>query len=145
MTASADALRDRLAEVGTTLAAREADHRPALDAARKRAEELRSVVAHGLDGYRGALASAGAEHLDVVLGEVRTDDKHARAIEFDLTRGRYRAIVTVKSRGEVTLVGPFRSGKTEGPCKSFPIDGGAELDAALSDFLVSFLEEASTP
>ncbi|MEN8182314.1 MAG: hypothetical protein ABFS46_07245, partial [Myxococcota bacterium] len=62
-----------------------------------------------------------------------------------LRRGRHQAIVTVKSRGEVTLVGPFRSGKTEGPCRSFPYDAEEELHKALGDFLERFLEEAATP
>jgi hypothetical protein len=51
----------------------------------------------------------------------------------------------VKSRGEVTLVGPFRDGKTEGPCKSFPFDAESELHDALGDFLEAFLEDAATP
>jgi len=76
---------------------------------------------------------------------VRIDDKHLRSIEFDLSRGRYRAIITAKSRGDVTLVGPFRDGKTEGPCKSFPIDARDEVQGALAAFLESFLEEAATP
>jgi hypothetical protein len=45
----------------------------------------------------------------------------------------------------VTLVGPFRTGKPEGPCKTFPWDAREELDAALGDFLERFLEEAATP
>src|SRR5256885_10926041 len=50
---------------------------------------------------------------------------------------------TAKSRGDVTFVGPFRSGKTEGPCKSFPIDAREEVSGALVSFLESFLEERS--
>ena len=93
----------------------------------------------------GTAAGAGAPHLRVDLSETRIDDKHVRAVEFELSRGRYRAIVTAKSRGEVTLVGPFRTGKVEGPCASFPFDAGDEVDAALGDFLTRFLEEAATP
>lgn len=62
-----------------------------------------------------------------------------------LSRARHRAVVTVKSKGEVTLVGPFRAGKNEGPCRSFPFAEEAELDAALGDFLERFLEEAVAP
>ncbi|HEU4427311.1 MAG TPA: hypothetical protein VFT98_01035, partial [Myxococcota bacterium] len=86
-----------------------------------------------------------APHLTVKVSETRTDAKHLRAVEFDLTRGRHRAIVTVKSRGDVTLVGPFHVGKTEGPCKSFPFDAHDELHGALGDFLEKFLAEAATP
>ena len=102
-------------------------------------------MAAALERFHAACAAAGAPHLRVEIGEVRADDKHLRAVEFDLTRGRHRAIVTAKSRGDVTLVGPFRTGKTEGPCLSFPIDAEAELRAALVSFLERFLEEAATP
>ena len=54
-------------------------------------------------------------------------------------------MVSVRSRGDVTLVGPFHAGKAEGPCRSFPIESSAEIDAALADFLESFLEQAATP
>jgi hypothetical protein len=66
-------------------------------------------------------------------------------VQFDLRRGRHVALVTVKSGGEVTLVGPFRTGKTEGPWLSFPVDAETELRAALGDFLERFLDEAATP
>jgi hypothetical protein len=68
-----------------------------------------------------------------------------RSYQFELSRGRHRAIVTVKSRGEVTLVGPFRAGKTEGPCRSFPLASSQEFEEALARFLVSFVEDAATP
>ena len=76
---------------------------------------------------------------------MRVDDKHLRAVEFDLVRGRHKAIVTAKSRGEITLVGPFRIGKEEGPCLSFPFDAKDEIRSALASFLERFLEEAATP
>ena len=139
-------LRERLAQVGEAIGRREAAHGDALDAARKRASELHARVAEGLDAYREAVAAAGASHLaEVSISEPRLDDKHVRAVEFSLERGRYRAIVTVKSKGEVTLVGPFQSGKAEGPCKSFPFDAEPELSGALGEFLEQFLEEAATP
>ncbi len=139
-------LRERLARVGKTIGRRESAHGDALEAARKKAGELHAVVSDGLGSYREAVASAGASHLaDIQLSEPRLDDKHVRAVEFALERGRYRGIVTVKSKGEVTLVGPFQSGKAEGPCKSFPFDAEPELAAALGEFLEQFLEEAATP
>ena len=57
----------------------------------------------------------------------------------------FRAIVTAKSRGDITFVGPFRSGKVEGPCKSFPIEAHDEVQGALVSFLETFLAEAATP
>ena len=138
-------LRDRLRTLGQELAAREAEHRAGLEAARAKAASLRAEVAEALTGFREAVSRAGAPQLAVQLGELRPDDKHVRAVEFDLARGRYRAIVTVKARGEVTLVGPFHAGKTEGPCKSFPFTAEDEMRKALGDFLERFLTEAATP
>lgn len=141
----ASSLRVRLAAVGHELAEREAPHAAALAEAWRQASALRETVADAVAAYHDAVAASGAEQLRVVLGPARADDKHVRAVQFDLTRGRIRAIVTLKSRGEVTLVGPFKAGGTEGPCRSFPFDAGAELDAALTDFLEAFLREAATP
>jgi hypothetical protein len=136
-------LRDRLRELGRELAARESEHAGALEAARSQAASLRAEVARAIEGWHEAVA--GAPQLAVRVGEVRPDDKHIRAVEFDLTRGRHRAIVTVKARGDVTLVGPFHVGKTEGPCKSFPFGAEDEIRKALGDFLERFLDEAATP
>jgi hypothetical protein len=139
------ALRDRMARLGRELGEREGAHRADLDEARRRAGAVPAAVQDALEGFREAVAAAGAPQLEVRLGELRPDDKHVRAVEFDLARGRHRAIVTVKARGEVTLVGPFHAGKTEGPCKTFPFAADAELQKALGDFLERFLTEAATP
>ena len=101
--------------------------------------------APALEQFHTACSKAGASHLRVDLSEIRLDDKHLRAVEFDLRRGRHRVIVVAKSRREVTLVGPFHVGKNEGPCQTFPFDADADLDAALGDFLEVFLNEAATP
>lgn len=142
---SPTALTTRLAILGRALGEREAEHGAGLERARKCVEELRGEVAAAIDGFHRAAAEAGAPHLLVDISPVRTDDKHLRSVEFELSRGRHRAIVTAKSRGDVTFVGPFRSGKVEGPCKSFPIDAREEVSGALVSFLESFLEEAATP
>ena len=138
-------LRQRLEALGRALGEREAAHRQVRERAAEHANALREFVAEELDTFHRAAAAAGAGHLRIELGEPRVDDKHLQATEFDLKRGRYRAIVTVKSRGDVTLVGPFHAGKTEGPCRSFPLDSSQEIRQALGDFLVRFVEEASTP
>lgn len=138
-------LEARLAEIGRRIGDREAKHARALGAARSRAQELRAEVERAVAAFHASAAQAGAPQLRIVLGEVRLDDKHARAVQFDLARGRCAGIVTVKSRGEVTLVGPFHRGKAEGPCLTFPFEAEAELHKALGDFLERFLEEASQP
>lgn len=142
---ASEALRRKLANVGESVGSREAAHGAALEQARKCIKALRQLVADGLDSFHAAAQAAGAPHLRVALSEVRLDDKHVRALEFELRRGRHLGIVTVKSRGDVTLVGPFRAGKTEGPCRTFPADVESEVHTALGDFLASFLEEATTP
>lgn len=138
------AIDERLAELGRRLAAREGQQAPALEAAWSRARSLHERVAKALDHYHGAVLPA-APQLAVALTDPRVDDKHLHAVEFELARGCHRAVVTVKSRGEVTLVGPFRAGKTEGPCRSFPFDADAEIESAMGDFLCAFIEEAVAP
>jgi hypothetical protein len=139
------ALRSRLAEAGRRLSQRETSEAGRLAAARRAAARLHAFVSQGLEGFRAAIDEAGAGQLAVEISELRTDDKHLHSVQFDLRRGRHAAIVTVKSKGEVTLVGPFRAGKGEGPCLSFPFGSEPELEAALADFLERFLEQAATP
>jgi hypothetical protein len=138
-------LAERLEKLGRSLGEREAPHQDGLRAARACVERLHGWVAAALEGFHAAAQAAGAPQLRVELSPVRTDDKHLRAAMFDLARGRHRAIVTARSRGEITLVGPFHAGKTEGPCLTFPLDAGSDLCSALSGFLERFLEEAATP
>ena len=138
-------LGERLEALGRELGAREAAFREDLARARSVADKLRDRIEEGLGRFQRAAAAAGAPHLHAAVSEPRIDDKHVRAVQLDVSRGRHRAIVTVKARGEVTLVGPFQAGKAEGPCRTFPIDSEAEIDSALASFLESFLEQAATP
>ena len=138
-------LGERLEAAGRALGEREATHSDGLAEAWDRAVALREQVAGALERFRIGADKAGAGHLAPEASEVRVDDKHVRSVQFELSRGRHRAIVTVKSRGEVTLVGPFRAGKSEGPCRSFPLAPSDEFEEALGTFLVSFVEDASTP
>lgn len=140
-----DELRSRLSALGRELAERESAHAEGLARARAAAEWLHAIVADALGVFHEAARAAGAPQLQVELSAPRPDEKHLRAVQFDLRRGRHAAVVTVKSRGEVTLVGPFRQGKDEGGCKTFPVDAEAEIQAALGEFLSRFLEEAATP
>ena len=138
------AMADRLEKLAKELVERERVHAPELARARSQAEALHGLVAAALERFHSTTGDA-APHLEIELGCVRPDDKHLHAVEFDLRRGRHRAVVTVKSRGEVTLVGPFHAGKTEAPCASFPCEERREIEAALADFVVSFIEQAAAP
>ena len=135
----------RLEGLGRKLGEREVEHRDSVTRAREFAHQLRSEVAAALERFHRAAAESGAPHLNIEVSEIRVDDKHLRAVEFDLLRGRHQAIVTVKARGDVTLVGPFHAGKAEGPCLTFPIEDDEDFRAALGSFLERFLEEAATP
>lgn len=137
-------IEERLAELGRRLADREVRHAEALDAAWSCARSLHGRVASALGRYHAAVRPT-APQLEVTLSDPRVDDKHLHAVEFELGRGRHRAIVTVKSKGEVTLVGPFRTGKAEGPCRSFPTSANAEIEAAMGDFVCAFIEDAVAP
>jgi hypothetical protein len=143
--ASSADLRARLEELGRGYARREAEHVEAMERAHRCAECLRGWVAEAVEGFAAAARAGGAAHLAIEVSAPRLDDKHVRAVQFDVRRGRHVGIVTVKSRGDVTLVGPFHAGKKEGPCLSFPAEANDELRRALGDFLERFLEEAISP
>ena len=137
-------LIDRIETIAHELADREAAHLESLAVAREKAKALYDRIEEVVHRFNDIL-SEKAPHLRVDVKPPRVDDKHLHAIEFDLERGRHRAVVTVKSKGEITLVGPFRQGRKEGPCRTFPIDDDEEIEAALGDFLERFLEEAASP
>ncbi len=137
-------LDERLSAVARQLVERESQHSADLDRAWACAQKLHLRLATALEEFH-ALVMAKAPQLQLTLGEPRVDEKHLHAVQFELERGRHRAIVTVKSRGEVTLVGPFRLGGVEGPCRSFPMAAEADIEGALEDFVLAFIEEAATP
>jgi hypothetical protein len=136
-------LNDRIAAIARDVAKRESAHVDAIARARSMADTLYAQVDSAIAGFN-AIVARSAPHLVIELASPRTDDKHLHAVEFELQRGRHRAVVTVKSKGEVTLVGPFRLGKQEGPCRSFPFADTDEIDVALGDFLERFLAEATS-
>lgn len=138
-------LDERMAELGRALGTREAAHAGELEVARQAAVELHAFMSDALSHFHRAACDAGSPHLRIELGRPQLDAKHVRAIEFDLKRGRMRAIVVVKSRGEVTLVGPFAMGKAEGPCRSIAMDDPAQVREDLEDLFVRFLDAAVQP
>jgi hypothetical protein len=137
-------LNDRVKKIAVDLANREQLHRTDIDRAQSMADDLHARVDTAIGLFNEAVAES-VPYLEVAVSSTRVDDKHLHAVEFNLERGRHRAVVTVKSKGVVTLVGPFRAGKKEGPCLSFPMDAREDIDDALGDFLERFLEEAASP
>jgi hypothetical protein len=144
-TALCEPLRERMTAAGRTIGARESQHRAALEVARRDCAVWHQRVRAAIDVFHAEASAAGAPHLRLEVGEPRLDEKHVRAMEFEIRRGRHVGIVVVKTKGEVTLVGPFRTGKAEGPCRSLPRDADADIAAALGEFLERFVEEATTP
>lgn len=138
-------LQNTLKALGRELGEREAKHREALVHAQSVAETLRASVSEAAEGFCHAAEEAGSPHLRLDVSPAVLDQKHVRAYEFEIRRGRTVGIVTTKINGEVTLVGPFRRGKDEGPCRSFRSDTESELYAALGDFLSQMAEEANRP
>lgn len=138
-------LCSRLRALGQEIGSREAPNHGPLQEAWRVANRYRALLAEGLEAFHSAAAEAGAPQLQVTLSGPRLDAKHLRAVELELSRGCHRAVLTVKSRGEVTLVGPFRVGKKEGPCLSFLVGDEKGILEALTVFLEQFLEQAATP
>ncbi|MAJ61270.1 MAG: hypothetical protein CBC48_15800 [bacterium TMED88] len=143
MAETSHSIEQRLTSLGHRLVEREGAEAPHREEATRVASRLHDRVQRALAAYHEAVSSVSA--LRVSLSAPRLDDKHLHAIEFDLERGRHRAIITIKQRGEVTLVGPFRLGKPEGPCRSFPFAADDEIERALGDFLCRFIEAAVSP
>lgn len=138
-------LQDTLKTLGQELGGREAKHRDALARAEGVARTLHASVSEAAAAFREAAGEAGSPHLSLDVSAPVLDQKHVRAYEFEVRRGRTVGIVTAKVKGEVTLVGPFRRGKNEGPCRSFSSDADAELYSALEAFLLQLAEEANSP
>ncbi len=136
-------LSERLEGIGAELREREDGERDKFERTWERAREIHARVEAGLAGF--ARGAGDVEHLAVELSTPRNDDKHLHAVQFDASRGRHRVIATVKAKGVVTLVGPFKDGDTEGPCKRIDLDDDAAIDAGLEAVLVDFLEVAFAP
>lgn len=137
-------LNDRIEVLARGLAQRERKHAEAIEKANHKAAQLHREISGAIDRFN-AVVGESIPYLAIAVSSPRVDDKHLHSVEFDLERGRHRAVVTVKAKGEVTLVGPFRAGKTEGPCRSFAFAAEEDLDDAMGDFLERFIEEASAP
>ena len=137
-------LEERIDDFAAALRRREAGHAEDVAGARLKAQEVHRIISNAIARFNAAI-EAELPALRIEVSAPRLDDKHVHAVEFNLSRGRHRAIVTTKSKGEITLVGPFKAGKNEGPCRTFPFSEDEELKDALGDFIERFLEEATAP
>jgi len=90
-------LDERLEALGHKLVEREAEHAAAFRTASELAARLHARVVRALERFSAA-TRAQLPQLEVEVSAPRVDDKHMRAVQFELRRGRHRAVVTVKSR-----------------------------------------------
>jgi len=137
-------LEERLKAIAESVVERERRHAGDMTHAAEKLAELRSTVAGAIDAFNATVAR-DVPQLSIDVSPVRLDEKHLHAHEFELARGRHRALVIAKSKSEFTLVGPFKTGKNEGPCRTFPFSAESDLEDAIEDFLERFLEEATAP
>ncbi len=135
-------LAERLAERGQVLAERESAESERFERARCVLSELHEIVTAAVESFHAACRAGGADHLLIEVSPPRRDDKYFHSVQFDLSRGVHEAIVTIKSRGEVTLVGPFRKGKAQGPCNRFSMDARPDIEVGLAQLLEEFIDQA---
>jgi len=131
-----EALAQTLAERDRSLASAILAVEPALEVLRERAARAVAVFVNVALEHRVPHLT----HLSV--GPVEPDEKHIDCLQFKVRRGRWEIVCVGKPRGVVTLVGPYRSGKQEGPCSEHPLHGN-EVEAALDDRLVELIQSAS--
>ena len=136
-------MEKRLQDLARKLAARDRDLGPGLEAARKGAERLRAHAARCVEAFRATARSEGAAHLaEIEVGAVEPDEKHVDCVQFKVWRGRLEIVCVAKAKGTVTLVGPYKRGKTEKPCTDFALDG-QDVERNLEDLLVDLITVAS--
>ena len=91
-------LNDRVEALARGLAERETKHIESIERAQQKAAELHHRVSSAIERFN-EVVGASVPYLQVDVSAPRIDDKHLHAVEFDLERGRHRAIVTVKAKG----------------------------------------------
>lgn len=118
-----------------------------LAGARAAAEELRAQAQACVQAFLSRAELLGAEQLGAVcVSPVGPDQKHVDCVQFSIERGRDVLLcvaIATSEGGKVRLVGPFKRGKTEGPCGDFPLRG-AELERGLEQRLLDLLRQASS-
>jgi hypothetical protein len=133
----------RFEQLAAALADRDRGVSSSLESVRPALEGLRAKALGAIEAFvRVARAHGGAHLTDIELSAVESDEKHVDCLQFKVARGRWELTCVGKSRGVVTLVGPYRRGGPEKPCAHFPLPS-AEADGTLQDLLLDLLREAS--
>ncbi|MFQ5701124.1 MAG: hypothetical protein ACE5HU_04705 [Acidobacteriota bacterium] len=138
---------DRIESLARDLAARDRDRITARRRAADRAQALHDVTVTAIGRFAEAVRRGGAGHLDLLrVDPVEPDDKSVRAFQFAVRRGRFQALVICKDRDEVMLVGPFKRGRTEEPCRTLHLAGDGDhttaVEQALEQLQVDLIRES---
>jgi hypothetical protein len=135
--------RERFVRLAEELAARDRLLVSRLEEVREAAVRLREVAAEAVDAFRRTVHAEGAQHLaDVEVSSVEPDEKHVDCVQVRIQRGRWEALVVAKAGGKVTLVGPFRRGKTEQPCRDFELSG-KQVEEGVEGLVDALIRQAS--
>ncbi|MFQ5513879.1 MAG: hypothetical protein ACE5FG_05525 [Myxococcota bacterium] len=137
---------ERFVELAAELAERDRELPSRLAGVREGATALHAIARSALEHFQEELRKRGAEHLaSFAIGPVEPDEKHVDCLQFRVSRGRWEILCVAKAREEgpkVTLVGPFRRGKPEKPCRDFPLRSD-EVERGLEDVLVELIRQAT--
>jgi hypothetical protein len=134
---------ERFEELARQLSTRDRELSGGLARARTAAETLRAHAQTCVDVFRAAVCKQGAKHLGHIdVGPVEPDAKHVDCFQFIVARGRFEAACVAKAQGKITLVGPYKRGKTEKPCVDQPLSG-PEVEAGVEQLLLELIRQAS--
>jgi hypothetical protein len=135
----------RFRKLADELASRDPGLTVRLRDARDAARDLRELAFEAIEAFRERSAEIGAPYLGhLEVSPVEPDEKHVDCVQFRVSRGRTEllCIAIASAGGKVRLVGPFKRGKSEGPCADAPLRG-PEVEHALEDRVERLLREAA--
>jgi hypothetical protein len=136
---------DRFARLAEELAAGDPEVPVRLESIRGPVERLRQAAAHAVDAFVARAQELGASHLaHVDVSEVLPDEKHVDCLSFRVRRGRFEllCIAVAGASPKIRTVGPFRRGKTEGPCADYDL-AAPQIEGELADRIEELLREAA--
>ena len=132
----------RFEQLAAALARRDRELARELEPVRRALESVRETLGTSVRTFVETARAAGAEHLaHVEVGPVEPDEKHVDCLQVKVRRGRWEIVCVGKTRGVVTVVGPYRRGKPEQPCRDHAF--GAEAIDGAQDVLLELLRGAS--
>jgi hypothetical protein len=133
----------RFEELAAELCARDRDLAVALRHAREHLGALREQARTQVAAFVAAVHREGSHHLaDLAVGPLEPDEKHVDCLQFKVRRGRWEIVAVAKPKGTVTLVGPYRLGKPERPCRDHTLPS-EEAQGGLAELLLALIREAS--